>query len=248
MAGTMIHLVIAIRLADFIENNCCMIKLKSGFKDEEYIKINRNKFVVGNICPDGIMERENYNRKMKLHTHFRDEIPDGDFGKEGTVELFEERLNGFWNEHLEDEEPEGGLYLGYVTHMMTDKRFIMLERPKYFENISAIGLTDHDIETFVRFNKDTDLVDFKLVREMPELIEAKKILESTKGYSIRNMITSTELDKSRKWIINHFFEEKHVPEESEFLDYDSIVKFIGETVEYIERRLLNEKFITVKPS
>ncbi len=239
MAGTMIHLVIAVRLADFIENNDYQIKLAN----ENYIEFNRNMFVVGNICPDGIMERQNYERSMKLHTHFRDGIPDGDFGKDGTVGLFEHRLNEFWSEHFEDERSVKGIYLGYITHMMTDKKFILYERPKYFENISCIGLTDQDRETFVHFNRDTDLVDFKLVREMPELSEAKEILEKTSGYCIKNMITADELDRSRKWIIRHFFEEKHVLEESEFLDYNSIVKFIDDTVEYIKKRLVDEKFI-----
>lgn len=241
MAGTMIHLVIAVRLADFIEKNGYSIK--TSIEEENGTAFNRNMFVVGNICPDGIMNHENYERSMKLHTHFRDGIPDGDFGKEGTIEIFEERLKGFWEKHLEDEKSVGGLYLGYITHMMTDKRFVLCERPKYFENISVIGLTDHDKETFVYFNKDTDLVDFRLVREMPELLEARDILEETGGYYIKNMINGTDLDKSRKWMLKHFFEDGQVIEESRFLDYNSIVKFIGDTVEYIKKRLIDEKFI-----
>ena len=158
MAGTMIHLVIAVRLADFIEKNGYLIK--TSIEEEEGTDLNRKMFVVGNICPDGIMNHKNYERSMKLHTHFRDGIPDGDFGKDGTIEIFEERLKGFWEKHLEDEKYVRGLYLGYITHMMTDKRFVLYERPKYFENISVIGLTDHDRETFVYFNRDTDLVDF----------------------------------------------------------------------------------------
>ena len=241
MAGTMIHLVIAVRLADFIEKNGYLIK--TSIEEKEGTDLNRKMFVVGNICPDGIMNHKNYERSMKLHTHFRDGIPDGDFGKDGTIEIFEGRLKGFWEKHLEDEKYVRGLYLGYITHMMTDKRFVLYERPKYFENISVIGLTDHDRETFVYFNRDTDLVDFKLVREMPELLEAKDILEETSGYYIKDMITSIDLDKSRMWILNHFFEKEHVIEESRFLDYKSIIKFIDDTVEYIKKRLLDEKFL-----
>lgn len=241
MAGTMIHLVIAVRLADFIEKNG--YRIGTANEDEICTTFNRNMFVVGNICPDGIMERENYQRSMKLHTHFRDGIPDGDFGKDGTVQLFEKRLGEFWVKHLTDEECCGGLYLGYITHMMTDKLFILNERPKYFENISSIGLTDHDRETFVYFNKDTDLVDFRLVREMPELSEAKEILKNTSGYYIKDMITADELDRSRRWIIKYFFEEEHLAEESRFLNYDSIIKFIDSTVKYIKKRLVGDKFI-----
>ena len=171
MAGTMIHLVIAVRIAENIKKNGYKIRLADGSN----IHFDKNMFIAGNICPDGIMERKNYERNMKLHTHFRDGIPDGDFGKNGTIKLFEKRMADFWREHCEDERVASGLYLGYITHMMTDKRFILYERPKYFQNISKIGLTERDRETFVYFNKDTDLVDFKLVKEMPELSEAEKI-------------------------------------------------------------------------
>lgn len=239
MAGTMIHLVIAVRIFEIIDKNNCKIRLDNG----NFINVDRNMFVVGNVCPDGIMERKNYERSMKLHTHFRDNIPDGDFGKEGTVELFEKRLSEFWKKHMEDEKHTHGLYLGYITHMMTDKRFILYERPKYFENIAKIGLTDHDRETFIYFNRDTDLIDFQLVREMPELNEAKKILKETDGYYIKDMVTMEELDKSRKWIIRHFFDENTIEDKSSFLEYNSIVKFIDETVEYIKNRLINEKYL-----
>ena len=88
----MIHLVIAVRLADFIEKNGYLIK--TSIEEEEGTDLNRKMFVVGNICPDGIMNHKNYERSMKLHTHFRDGIPDGDFGKDGTIEIFEGRLKG----------------------------------------------------------------------------------------------------------------------------------------------------------
>lgn len=239
MAGTMIHLVIAVRIAENIKKNGYKIRLADGSN----IHFDKNMFIAGNICPDGIMERKNYERNMKLHTHFRDGIPDGDFGKNGTIKLFEKRMADFWSEHCEDERVASGLYLGYITHMMTDKRFILYERPKYFQNISKIGLTERDRETFVYFNKDTDLVDFKLVKEMPELSVAEKILRETRDYYIKNMITKEELDKSRRWIIKYFFEEKHIEENSKFLDYNSILKFCGDTVNYILDRLKNESYL-----
>ena len=76
--------------------------------------------------------------------------------------------------------------------------------------------------------------------------KAKDILEETSGYYIKDMITNIDLDKSRMWILNHFFEKEHVIEESRFLDYKSIIKFIDDTVEYIKKRLLDEKFLINK--
>ena len=88
MAGTMIHLVIAVRIAENIKKNGYKIRLADGSN----IHFDKNMFIAGNICPDGIMERKNYERNMKLHTHFRDGVPDGDFGKNGTIKLFEKRM------------------------------------------------------------------------------------------------------------------------------------------------------------
>lgn len=189
------------------------------------------------------MARKGYEREMKLHTHFRDGIPDGSFDKPGMVPLFEKRMKQFWLEHEKEELECPGLYLGYVTHMMTDERFILNERPKFFENIAVTGLTQQDAETFICFNKETDLVDFRLLREYPELQQAKKALERVPAYEISGMITEEELTASRKWILSYFFEEKHTSEEAEFLKYESMVSFIENVVLEISKRLFEEGYL-----
>ncbi|MCD7824428.1 MAG: hypothetical protein LUH14_00435 [Clostridiaceae bacterium] len=241
MAGTMVHLTVAEILWQVMqERNMAYVSFDSR-PQEDF-------FVVGNICPDGIMARENYQREMKLHTHFRDGIPDGSFDAPGKVQLFEERMQQFWGQHLAEEQQTPGLYLGYVTHMMTDEYFILEERPKFFRNIARIGLTQRDRETFVRFNRETDLVDFKLLRQYPVLQNARQSLERVPEYEIRGMITASELTKSRKWIIQHFFEEEHDNEEAEFLAYDSMVSFIRDVAARITDRLLTEGYLQARKS
>lgn len=237
MAGTMVHLLVAEKLLHGLRNK--EIKYLSG----ERAELNADYFVAGNICPDGIMARQGYQREMKLHTHFRDGIPDGSFDSPGMVPLFEKRMKAFWEMHSQDERECPGLYLGYITHMMTDERFILKERPKFFENISVIGLSDKDVETFIRFNKETDLVDFKLIREFPELFGAYESLKRVKPYEIRGMITEEELTASRSWILNHFFESEHQREEAEFLSYESMVQFIEAVTDEILERLFIEGYL-----
>lgn len=237
MAGTIVHLLTAEKLL-----------LKLAERGAEYpfdaaLKINRDYFVAGNICPDGIMARKDYQREMKLHTHFRDGIPDGDFDRPGMVPLFEERMKEFWEMHQWDETECPGLYLGYITHMMADERFILEERPKFFENISAIGLTEKDRDTFVRFGRETDLVDFRLIREHPELKRAYESLKHVRPYEIKGMITKEELTRSRNWILGYFFETEHGEEESCFLRYDSMVQFILDVTEEIAERLYEEGYL-----
>ena len=237
MAGTMVHLLIAEKLKKRLA------KKKWYYPNGISVKMNQDYFIAGNICPDGIMARKGYERDMKLHTHFRDGIPDGSFEKPGMVPLFESRMKEFWEEHLIDEIDCSGLYLGYITHMMTDERFILEERPKFFQNISVIGLTEKDRETFVRFNKETDLVDFKLLREYRELQEARSSLERVEPYEIKGMITKEELTASRKWILDYFFRSEHEKEEPRYLSYESMVTFIESVTEEIIKRLLRERYL-----
>lgn len=237
MAGTVVHLLTAERLKHTLQQR------NWHYPDGTYREMNMDYFIAGNICPDGIMARKNYERDMKLHTHFRDGIPDGSFDKPGMVPLFESRMKSFWEEHLLDEQACPGLYLGYITHMMTDERFILEERPKFFENIAVTGLTDKDRETFIRFNKETDLVDFKLLREYKELQDAKASLERVQAYEIRGMITKEELTASREWILHYFFKTGHEAEESEYLSYESIVTFIEVVTEEIMERLFKEGYL-----
>lgn len=233
----MVHLLVAERLYQGI----CRNRLRYAaphldMPEEDY-------FIAGNICPDGIMAREGYQREMKLHTHFRDGIPDGSFEAPGMVQLFEERMEAFWQQHLQDEGEKPGLYLGYITHMMTDERFILEERPKFFKRIAVLGLTERDRETFVRFGQETDRVDFRLIDDYPEITRAKELLEQVKPYEIRGMLGEKELTASREWILQYFFGKEHPREETEYLLYDSMAAFAAQVTEEILERLQKENYL-----
>lgn len=237
MAGTMVHLLTAEKLKKRL------LQKKWCYPNGILANMNPDYFITGNICPDGIMARKGYERDMKLHTHFRDGIPDGSFEKPGMVPLFERRMKTFWEEHLTDEIACQGLYLGYITHMMTDERFILDERPKFFLNISVTGLTEKDRETFVRFNKETDLVDFKLLREYEELQSARFSLERVPAYEIKGMITKEELTASREWILEYFFRTEHENEEPKYLRYENMVTFVDMVSDEIMERLFAEGYL-----
>jgi len=237
MAGTMVHLLVAEKLKERLLQRKWQFPFNSG------LKMDSDFFIAGNICPDGIMARKDYERQMKLHTHFRDGIPDGRFEEPGMVPLFERRMKSFWEEHFREEEKCPGLHLGYVTHMMTDEKFILEERPKFFQNIASTGLTCKDRETFMRFNRETDLVDFKLIREYQELQDAKRALQRVPEYEIQGMVAREELTDSRNWILGYFFETEHPVIESEFLLYNSMVEFIETAAEEIMERLFAEGYL-----
>lgn len=237
MAGTMVHLAVAEKLWNWIDNQ------KKGYVFDRDLSPQKEYFIAGNICPDGIMARKGYQREMKLHTHFRDGIPDGSFDKPRMIPLFEKRMAEFWRAHIEDEKEYPGLYLGYVTHMMTDERYILQERPKFFKKIARIGLTKWDRETYVHFNRETDLVDFWLLRNDPELQDAKRALESVRPYEIKGMITEEELTDSRQWILQYFFQEKHPQSLPEYIRCEEMAQFIEEVSGEIRDRLTKDAYL-----
>lgn len=236
MAGTMVHLFVAQKLLSCMQENTWEYSFGKS-------NLSTTLFYAGNICPDGIMARNDYKREMKLHTHFRDGIPDGTFAVPEHIRLFRRRMKDFWKMHQMDEKVNTGLYLGYITHMMTDEYFILEVRPVFFEKISGIGLTQQDRETFVIFNEETDAVDFELLRNNKVLLEAKEALERVEPYEIKGMITKEELTRSREWILEHFFYKEHIQIPLRFLSYPDMVRFAEKTAQNIWQRLLEEEYV-----
>lgn len=232
MAGTMVHLAVAMELDQRI-----------GKKREVYLgkyaqEYHFDRFVAGNICPDGIMARKNYERSMKLHTHMRDGIPDGTFQEEEKLALFRKRLKKFFQDNLQKPGRDFSLYLGYLTHMMTDEKFILELHAKVLERIEQeTGLTKRDRETFEKFGRDVDAIDFRLVAEYPGMSRVYEALRYVRPYEIADMITEEELTDSRNWILHYFFETPHGLWEPEFLSYETMREFIPVAAEEICKRL-----------
>ena len=80
------------------------------------------------------------------------------------------------------------LYLGYVTHILTDEIFMKTIRQEFMEKIAAIGLTDRDAETFEYFTYDVNQIDFRLGREYPGIKCAKDCLRCEDPCSILEMV------------------------------------------------------------
>ena len=81
MAGSVEHLAVTIELLHIDKAaDGSLLQLKDPVH-----------FVLGNLAPDGIMSRKGYTRPMKMHTHFRDGIPDREFTAPSNLQLFHQR-------------------------------------------------------------------------------------------------------------------------------------------------------------
>lgn len=231
VAGTCVHLAVATELNTIFKRSSekYLGKYSNSYQPE--------LFFAGNICPDGIMARKKYQREMKLHTHLRDGIPDGSFQEAEKLALFRRRLVNFFRENVYKEGRNFSLYLGYLTHMLTDEKFILEIHGRVLEALAEAGYYRNNPETFALFGKDVDQIDFRLVAEYPGIDEAYRCLLRVGSYEITGMITEAELNDSRHWILSYFFESEHPRVEPRFLAYDTMRHFITEAVEEIIQRL-----------
>lgn len=178
MAGSVEHMAVAVEL------------LREDQRQQgSFLKLNDPvHFVLGNLAPDGIMSRKGYVRSMKMHTHFRDGIPDWEFTREDHQKVFHQRIRSFCVQMLSEHALDQDLYLGYVTHILTDEIFMKTIRQEFMEKIAAIGLTDRDAETFEHFTYDVNQIDFRLGREYPGIKRAEDCLRCEDSCSILEMV------------------------------------------------------------
>jgi hypothetical protein len=190
MAGTVMHLVIADRLLETL-----------------HIK-NPGYFYCGNLAPDAIMNRKNYEREMKRHTHFKDGIRLHELRIPENFHAYLERLNAFYHTLVEKPDPHHEIYFGYLTHMLVDELYLLHFRDGFVDQLVAQGKEPTDEAFFRLFTKDVYLVDLELVRTyvfhypMPETLRIKE------PYEIPGFITSQELLDSKEFIINMNFKQK----------------------------------------
>lgn len=178
MAGSVEHMAVAVELLrEDQRQQGSFLKLKDPVH-----------FVLGNLAPDGIMSRKGYVRSMKMHTHFRDGIPDWEFTREDHQKVFHQRIRSFCVQMLSEHALDQDLYLGYVTHILTDEIFMKTIRQEFMEKIAAIGLTDRDAETFEYFTYDVNQIDFRLGREYPGIKRAEDCLRCEDSCSILEMV------------------------------------------------------------
>lgn len=191
MAGSVEHMAVAVELLrEDQRQQGNFLKLKDPVH-----------FVLGNLAPDGIMSRKGYVRSMKMHTHFRDGIPDWEFTRVDHQEVFHQRIHSFCVQMLSDPALDRDLYLGYVTHILTDEIFMKTIRQEFMEKIAAIGLTDRDAETFEHFTYDVNQIDFRLGREYSGIKRAENCLHCEDPCSILEMVDperKTDFDAAKQ--------------------------------------------------
>ena len=187
MAGTIMHLVIADRLLEQL-----------GIENPGY-------FYCGNLAPDAIMNRKNYEREMKRHTHFKDGIRLHELRIPENFKIYLERLNAFYQRLVAVPDPHHEIYFGYLTHMLVDELYVLHFRDGFVDRLVAEGKDPTDEDFFRAYTKDVYLVDLELVRTYPFHYPMPETLRIKESYEIPGLVASQELLDSKEFIINMNF-------------------------------------------
>lgn len=223
MAGTVVHLVIADMLLEQLNINDPAL------------------FYCGNLAPDAIMGRENYQREMKNHTHFKDGLKPYEFRVKSNQDEYNIKLKKFAEEFLNKDRKDYELFLGYIVHILVDELYLL----EYYEDtlfqLKEAGISPDDEEFCRSFVGDVDRVDWELVREYKFKYPMPEILLSKSDYEIPGWITSSEIEGSKQFIIQKNFFTQHEKEPLRVTTFERNYRYIDLCVSKIPS-MLKERF------
>lgn len=222
MAGTATHIAVADKIYTILGKDAIR---------------NLPLFFGGNIAPDAIHAKPNYQRADKKRTHLTEEISGEDFQNQEKLKTFHERINRFIKNYYFSSSEYKDLYLGYVIHLLTDELFNIIVRERFVELMKKDGINQSEREFFNRIIADIENVDHILISNYVYTQNVIDILGSVWDYEIKDYIGKTEINNSKRWVINTFFKGVSLQTEPKYYSYDEAIDFINYAVNDIIERL-----------
>lgn len=78
-------------------------------------------FFGGNIAPDAVHAKKDYQRLDKIRSHLCEGICSYGYGYPETAKLFQDRVNEFITNYYLHASENKDLYLGYIVHLLVDQ-------------------------------------------------------------------------------------------------------------------------------
>jgi len=208
MAGTVAHLVVADKIYSILGNGA--------------IK-NLPLFFGGNIAPDAIHAKKDYQRADKRRSHLCEGIHLYGYGCSEASRLFKDRVNGFIEKYYMNAKEDKDLYLGYIVHLLVDE-FYMFSAFERLENhlkdngvnIETPGfrekLTNEISDDQQKYNpaytaifSETSSAIHILAEDYYFKQNVIEVLEAVWNYEVKDYISVNEINISKRWAINTFF-------------------------------------------
>jgi len=202
---------------------------------------NPSLFYCGNLAPDAIMNRDNYVREMKRHTHFKDGVKQYEFREAKNQAVYLKKLYAFFDEFYKENDECKDLYLGYIVHILVDELYLLNYYEDFLIELERKKISFEDEEFGKAFVFDVDQVDWELAARYSFKYPMPEILRKEDGYEIAGFITSDELKKSKEYIISRNFINKHDRLPLKVTSFEKNYDFIELCVEKVPN-LLKDRF------
>ena len=181
-------------------------------------------FYAGNIAPDAIHARKDYAREMKKRTHLMSGISDRVFQEQKNVAEFNSRVGKFVTEFLQ-EDVDISLYLGYLSHILTDAHFKRTILADYTKAVAKIGIDWQDKRFGPKLIADMNKNDSLIAERYNFAVDFCTAFDGLPNYEISGFLTVDELQISRNWVVKTYFHERKPTEEPEYFTYNAALQF-----------------------
>ncbi|MPN23458.1 hypothetical protein SDC9_170846 [bioreactor metagenome] len=129
--------------------------------------------------------------------------------------------------------------MGYIVHLITDELFNIHIREKFVIRMEEDGVYNEDPEFFKRIISDIENIDHIVINRYPYKKNIKQLLNDVWDYEIKDYISSDEINRSKKWIIDTYLSGKATDSKALYYDYESAYNFVLFASGNIVNRLTN---------
>ena len=231
MPGTATHIAIADRVNSILGDG--VIK-------------NLPLFFGGNIAPDSIHAKKDYQRADKKRSHLCDGISSYGYGYPETAELFKGRINGFIENYYMTADRDRDLYFGYIVHLLADE-FYLLSVYDHLENHLKSNGVNTDEPGFRKkladevnndvhsefFNDISSTIEIS-INEYDFKQNVVEVLEAVWDYEVKDYIGVNEINISKHRVINKFLTTEKTKNNN---DCEMALKFVNLTANDVINRL-----------
>ena len=233
MAGTATHIAIADKINSILGDG--VIK-------------NLPLFFGGNLAPDAIHAKKDYQRADKKHSHLCDGIKLFGYGYPEIARLFKERVNEFIEKYYMTAGEDKDLYFGYIVHLLVDE-FYTLSAYERLENHLKSSRANPDEPGFrkkladeisddpqfynpayVDFFSQTSTILTISANEYGFKQNVVEVLEAVWDYEVKDYIGADEINISKRWIINDFHKNENAKSD---VDREMAIQFVALAAENI---------------
>ena len=209
-------------------------------------------FLAGNLAPDAIHAKQDYQREDKKRSHLCDGIRSYGYGYPEIAQLFHDRIDEFIRNYYLPAGTDKDLYLGYVVHLLVDEIYLLTVYENLEEHLKSNG-ADPDEAGFRKklANEISNDPQFYNPAYVDFFAEAASIydipaseydfkenildaLEAVWDYEVRDYIGANEINASKRWVINTFFKGESAQSNG---NYDRVLKFIDLAAEKMVERI-----------